>query len=713
MVLLDTALSTEKNNRVWEECCLRLAIARTKKNCTHLYHCCRYKLCSKKIEYVNVEDKVGKTLMNNVVQTTTIDNVLTSNLIQNEDDIILKCSADLIYEQVELSTVSITPTITVGEEIVPSHSQVTALVEDNMVFEMNVDRHESLNVYDVEPAALDNDTCSDSDSASFTDQELEANNIWTKNLQKTEFSFRLEIVEWQLLRQSQQNHLFKNLDWINIMTKNLKKFIPYCCLCFLWHRVKKVDSIRREGYLFNAQGYCKFTGCPITFKISISDEDLLDAHVKFSGITCIHRLSEIMARPIRASKRGKIASSMKNIIPRQKHLDCIKELCPEVRAAGNRDDAPSVAVLSQIVCQYNKTKRKHPNEMESLRLLKEDFEKQHQSYACLQYIFTEPPSVMIWSKESLKILHQRCIDDVVYIDATGSIVKKRKHPFHIYEMVVRSSMKGGSPFPVATYLTNLHSTASILSFLNFLYSDYCKLFGKSSRVSPRCLSHIMKNAKVLCLKNIPKNFTFAMHLFGQVANVTMINALNSILISMEGVFGSEFEGLQVTQYLLQLQQAINDNEFDLEENGATATTELAETEDDVCQPGSFMKACENNMALAKITDTGIKKNMYYSPEFLSSFKKDLLPSALLWTNLLTGNLGRHGTSDNYKNQNAIYLELILKDTQNITKDYRTQGIMEKSQWDLKHIRMTRQLNRIDDFVITYQGNPPSDDHRIC
>ncbi|ESO05805.1 hypothetical protein HELRODRAFT_171479 [Helobdella robusta] len=449
----------------------------------------------------------------------------------------MKCSTDLIYEQVELSTVSITPAITVGEEIVPSHSQVTALVEDNLVFEMNVDRHESLNVYDVEPAALDNDTCSDSDSASFTDQELDANKIWTKNLQKTEISFRLE-------------------------------------------------------------GYCKFTGCAITFKIIISDEDLLDAHVQFSGITRIHKLSEIMARPVRASKRGEIASSMKNISPHQKHLDCIKELCPE-----------------------------HPNEMESLRLLKEDFEKQHESYACLQYIFTEPSSVMLWSKESLKILRQRCIDDVVYIDATGSIVKKRKHPFYIYEMVVRSSMKGGSPFPVATYLTNLHSTASILSFLNFLYSDYCKLFGKSSRVSPRyficdgsivllqalartfcyellesvmeryyrivvghgntkdfqkpiihrSLSHIMKNAKVLFLKNIPKNFTFAMYLIGRVANVTIINELNSILISMEGVFGSEFEGPQVTQYLLQLQQAIKDNEFDLEENGATTTTELAET----------------------------------------------------------------------------------------------------------------------------------------
>ncbi len=41
--------------------------------------------------------------------------------------------------------------------------------------------------------------------------------------------------------------------------------------------------------------------------------------------------------------------------------------------------------------------------------------------------------------------------------------------------------------------------------------------------------------------------------------------------------------------------------------------------------------------------------------------------------------------------------------QNFTQDNHTQGIMEKSQWDLKKIRFQRKrLRRLDDFVQMYQ-----------
>lgn len=41
--------------------------------------------------------------------------------------------------------------------------------------------------------------------------------------------------------------------------------------------------------------------------------------------------------------------------------------------------------------------------------------------------------------------------------------------------------------------------------------------------------------------------------------------------------------------------------------------------------------------------------------------------------------------------------------QNFTQDNRTQGIMEKSQWDLKKIRFQRRrLKRLDDFVSIYK-----------
>ncbi len=41
--------------------------------------------------------------------------------------------------------------------------------------------------------------------------------------------------------------------------------------------------------------------------------------------------------------------------------------------------------------------------------------------------------------------------------------------------------------------------------------------------------------------------------------------------------------------------------------------------------------------------------------------------------------------------------------QKFTEVNRTQGVMEKSQWDLKRIRLQRrQFTRLDDFVRVYQ-----------
>ena len=48
----------------------------------------------------------------------------------------------------------------------------------------------------------------------------------------------------------------------------------------------------------------------------------------------------------------------------------------------------------------------------------------------------------------------------------------------------------------------------------------------------------------------------------------------------------------------------------------------------------------------------------------------------------------------------IIIRIIL---QNFTQDNKTQGIMEKSQWDLKRIRFhKRKVTRLDDFVQRYQ-----------
>lgn len=84
---------------------------------------------------------------------------------------------------------------------------------------------------------------------------------------------------------------------------------------------------------------------------------------------------------------------------------------------------------------------------------------------------------MLWSNKTIHLFHQRSKEDIVYLDATGSIVKKA--PFYIYELVVRNPLKGCSPVPVATYVTCEHTTASV-SYI----TDRIKLHGPKIRRRP-------------------------------------------------------------------------------------------------------------------------------------------------------------------------------------------------------------------------------------
>ncbi|RXN14389.1 hypothetical protein ROHU_028668 [Labeo rohita] len=100
-----------------------------------------------------------------------------------------------------------------------------------------------------------------------------------------------------------------------------------------------------------------------------------------------------------------------------------------------------------------------------------------------------------------------------------------------------------------------------------------------------------------------------------------------------------------------------------------------------------------------VLDLNGPSNIYYSPEFIYALAKYFLPYATLWS----GDLGQHGKSPVYQNLSKFYKKVRQSKKQNFTQDNHTQGIMEKSQWDLKKIRFQRKrLKRLDDFVQIYQ-----------
>ena len=64
--------------------------------------------------------------------------------------------------------------------------------------------------------------------------------------------------------------------------------------------------------------------------------------------------------------------------------------------------------------------------------------------------------------------------------------------------------------------------------------------------------------------------------------------------------------------------------------------------------------------------------------------------APLWTNLLLGDIGRHGTSIIYRNWSAKYDK-----QQCIISATKTQGFIEKHHQSLKHIFLDEKNARID------------------
>lgn len=306
---------------------------------------------------------------------------------------------------------------------------------------------------------------------------------------------------------------------------------------------------QKKGPVFQCLGYCIFSDFPVCVEVTVKDESTLKAWVTLQGEVVCHSMDELRRWPVRADNREIFAKQLESVLPRALHLQCLSKITHTVFESGCRDQAPTAAVLKNIALDTRKKCRRHENEILSLEKMVED--KTDDDNEVFQKVLLHPRGVMLWSKNTKRLFLQQCRDDIVYLDTTGSIVKnphgKSAH-FYVYELVVRNPTKGASPISVATYVTCQHTTASVLFFLESFQTDYYKLFGRKSARRPvimcdgslvliqvvaytfcklpldvlismyydivtgqlkdviklpiihRCLSHIMKNAKVFCRK---------------------------------------------------------------------------------------------------------------------------------------------------------------------------------------------------------------------
>ena len=118
----------------------------------------------------------------------------------------------------------------------------------------------------------------------------------------------------------------------------------------------------------------------------------------------------------------------------------------------------------------------------------------------------EPPTLIFYSMKSISVLRNITKEDIVYIDATGSILLGQQHCY-VYEVVVRHHVEGNPPLAVASMIAWSHKIPSIANFLHRVWHarricwDITQGRRQSSFVSEPflhlCASHFMKMAKKL------------------------------------------------------------------------------------------------------------------------------------------------------------------------------------------------------------------------
>lgn len=114
---------------------------------------------------------------------------------------------------------------------------------------------------------------------------------------------------------------------------------------------------------------------------------------------------------------------LKGTHPRTIYLDNLAQMSPTVFESGCRDEAPTTNALASMLWSSRQLQRPDEDEIKSLQKIAEGRKEEDRH---LQKVLLQPKGIMLWSHRTIEIFHERCKEDVVYIDATGGVVRKSK-----------------------------------------------------------------------------------------------------------------------------------------------------------------------------------------------------------------------------------------------------------------------------------------------
>lgn len=452
----------------------------------------------------------------------------------------------------------------------------------------------------------------------------------------TSSSFILSDEDMVHLNNSQNGRCYKKGHWQHIFAKGIATSNKHCVFMFDKHQIStaKKRRKRRNVPMFKCKGHCKFKDCSVKVYVEMLVPKMVS--VFYSG-NMKHKITDQHARPIRATQREILKESFKNGGKPLKHfLEAFEKKDTDQIISGNCDNVGKDAhVFRQISSESRQIGRMDKDLIQSLLTIMRT--SKENGFGFIQQLSVKPFTVQYWSEEGLRLYHSLAEKNIVFWDATGSVVRKSDDGkrFLYYELALRHPVKGKMGIPVSSMVTDDQSLPSILNWIARFRHDEKKLFGHGNVSQPKmiisdeswvfiiaalkefntetlaeflnrawrianehepkerkdktivhlCTGHFMNKVKRFCLQNYKRNIKFGMYLVSLLLNCKTLKAATEILHDISVALLSKNITSANRQFIDRLMQKIN--KFDTKESSCSELPDDSEKHCEQQKPGFY------------------------------------------------------------------------------------------------------------------------------
>jgi len=239
-------------------------------------------------------------------------------------------------------------------------------------------------------------------------------------------------------------HSFSGNMYKEVLLQIVREAYSGCVPCVRYHYLRHPDStilislsdqFFYEGYVHM---YCRHKtccGCSCNVKIGLlSFSDHVKARLKISA-TRRHKRQCTRSRPVTGTFREDLRKKFATKSPKQVHRELLEEQTYAERCLGAQTYLPSNSVLRNIKNLSSRITKLWYLNLEILRHKLKSAGKQF-----IRSLNIYPPSVALYINSQLKTYNQLAHEDIVYFDATGSILRRHEDcpDYQVYTLLVRN-----------------------------------------------------------------------------------------------------------------------------------------------------------------------------------------------------------------------------------------------------------------------------------